>query len=51
MQKYKYLNTTYNIKVKKDKKESFKLDNKSQINNYILLQDDKKTHEIELTNK
>ena len=49
--KYKYLNTTYNIKVKKDKKESFKLDNKSQINNYILLQDDKKTHEIELTIK
>ena len=46
--KYKYLDTIYNIEVKRDNKELFKLDGKSQINNYIRLKDDKKIHDVQL---
>ncbi len=43
---YHYEDTTYNIEVKKAKKDELKLDGKSQISNTIDLENDKKTHEI-----
>ena len=46
-----YKDTRYNIEVKKGKKEELKLDGKSQINNYIKLENDSKNHEIKLTIK
>ena len=48
---YTYKDTKYNIEVKKGKKEELKLDGKSQINNYIKLENDSKNHEIKLTIK
>ena len=45
---YKYINTTYNIEVIKGNKESLKLDGKEQISNTINLENDEKTHTIEL---
>ena len=45
---YKYLNTTYNIKVINDNKEELLLDNKLQKDNFIPLIDDNNTHEVVL---
>lgn len=45
---YNYMDTIYNIEVVKDKKESLKLDGKSQISNIITLVNDQKTHTISL---
>ena len=45
---YKYIDTTYNIEVKKANKDSLKLDGKEQISNSIDLINDGKEHTIEL---
>ena len=45
---YKYIETTYNIEVKKSTKDSLKLDGKEQISNLIDLVNDGKEHTIEL---
>ena len=45
---YHYEDTIYNIEVIKGKKESFKVDGKSQITNTVELENDKRTHEVVL---
>ena len=49
--KYHYMDTTYDIEVKKGKKEELKVDNKNQVSDTITLKNDKKEHKIILTTK
>lgn len=48
---YRYMDTTYEIEVKKGKKEELKVDNKSQISDVISLKNDEQKHKIVLTIK
>ena len=48
---YRYMDTEYNIEVKKGKKESLIVDGKAQNSDTITLKDDKAKHKIELTIK
>ena len=49
--KYRYMDTIYDIEVKKGKKESLKVDEKAQTSDTISLKNDEKEHKIVLTIK
>ena len=48
---YRYMDTDYNIEVKKDKKEELKVDGKKQTTDTISLKNDEKKHTIVLSIK
>ena len=48
---YRYMDTYYDIEVKKDKKESMKVDGKTISGDTFTLKDDKEKHSIILTIK